>query len=32
VDGDRNGSVVCDIGAFEFDFIKVFMPLVIKSP
>jgi CSLREA domain-containing protein len=30
VDGDRNGSVVCDIGAFEYEPPRVFLPLVLK--
>jgi hypothetical protein len=27
-DGDRNGSVVADVGAYEFAFMRIFMPVV----
>ncbi|MGQ0600286.1 MAG: choice-of-anchor Q domain-containing protein [Anaerolineales bacterium] len=32
VDGNLDGSVVCDIGAFEFELLKVYLPLILKSP
>lgn len=30
VDGNLDGTVTCDIGAFEFELLKVFLPIVLK--
>ena len=30
IDGDDDGSEICDMGAYEFDFLRLYLPLVVK--
>ncbi len=30
IDGDRNGSAICDIGAYEYYPYSLFLPLITK--
>ncbi len=32
VDGDRNGSALCDIGAFEYQGYFIYLPLILRGP
>jgi len=32
VDGDNNGSALCDIGAFEYQRLSIHLPLILKGP
>jgi hypothetical protein len=31
IDGDVDGSPICDIGAYEFELLKVYLPLVLRN-